>query len=380
MRKTDIATIDFLNNIPEDATDFFVAGDLSATNVLIGVYTNTRRGIQPITEGTYNGQKVQDFNTQVLADLIAYSGVPVDRITRKVFSPAGPISPDKRTCKVTNAPFSLEADVKTALINDYAAIAYAIARLGAQLKHIFLKHSDGSLEKAVDKMKIGIHGAGTGFGTSRLVMFGKSGEELYTPIDSEGGHKFLAVDEFDEEEVAIKKWLYKFTGGRIPHVEAVLSGRGIQNVFDYFISHEIMTGKCVGIREILRGLADSEDAAAYIAQRAKQDKGIFWDAMRFFWKIYGRCLHDLAVHENARGGIWVAGGIIRKNIETYPGSGQADRDIEKIMMEEFDSGPTHTDWVNKIPVRVILDKRVGLEGAISVASTTEYFERERYKG
>ncbi len=369
-----------------DDLEFFIAGDISATNVLVGVYSiNEKKEIKIIIEANYKGQEVQDFDKQVVGDLIKRSKVPAKKVVRKVFSPAAPISPDKKRADMTNASFYLIADENTALINDYAAIAYAIIGLGDDLEHISLKHMDGTFGEKFPCMKIGVHGAGTGFGTSRLENFVIGHDKgMYVPIDSEGGHKFLPVDVFNEEEIEITRWLYKFTQGRKPHYESVLSGKGIANIFDYYLSRQILEASCEELEETIKELDDSEHKAAHIASKAKEDikknrKSIFVKTMDFFWKNYGRALHDLAVHENARGGIWVAGGMMRKDLETYPGSEKANPYIEKTIMREFDSGPTHRNWVNKIPVNVIMDKRVGLKGAIEVACTSEYFEKERYK-
>ena len=97
--------------------------------------------------------------------------------------------------------------------------------------------------------------------------------------------------------------------------------------------------------------------------------------MKFFWKTYGRATHDLVVHENARGGVWIAGGIIRKDYAG--GNDQYKEKVKDWFMTEFTSGPTHRSWVNKTPLHVITDKRAGLEGCIEVGSNPEYFERER---
>jgi hypothetical protein len=41
-------------------------------------------------------------------------------------------------------------------------------------------------------------------------------------------------------------------------------------------------------------------------------------------------------------------------------------------MREFDNGPSHDDWVKKIPVKVILDPLIGLKGALAAASNEDH--------
>ena len=51
----------------------------------------------------------------------------------------------------------------------------------------------------------------------------------------------------------------------------------------------------------------------------------------------------------------------------------------RTIMTEFDNGPSHRDWVNEIPVTVIMDRQVGLKGALHVATTPDWMKREQYK-
>src|SRR4030042_1732594 len=169
----------------------------------------------------------------------------------------------------------------------------------------------------------------------------------------------------------------RYTNGRKPNYEDVLSGRGIERIFDFFAYQYIKQGRAKEISDFLEQKKKSEDKAEYIGEAAAGNNPhkIFSDTMDFFWKTYGRSLHDLAVHENARGGVWVAGGIIRKHYSKSRKKQYRDY-IENTIMEEFNSGKTHRDWVGQIPVNAILDKRVGLEGCIQVAINEEYMRRE----
>lgn len=279
---------------------------------------------------------------------------------------------------MTNAPFSIDTSsmvMPTALINDFKAIAYAVATLGVPEKLQSTQINPNS--KLEIRGRIGIHGVVTGFGTARLEYDHE--KKLYLPLDSEGGHKFLPVNVCDETETKISKFLRKYTNRRMPTYEDVLSGRGIEHVFNYFITESRANGKSNEMISYLNQLNVAEDKAAYIATKAYKLKSpdIFLKTMDFFWKTYGRALHDLAVHENARGGIWIAGGIIRKNLDDSISKSYRDR-IEKTIMEEFNSGPTHRDWVGRIPVKVIMDKRTGLEGCIQVAANEDYMNLEKW--
>ncbi|OGJ17641.1 hypothetical protein A3K73_03585 [Candidatus Pacearchaeota archaeon RBG_13_36_9] len=51
------------------------AGDVSATNVLAGIYSVDGEKIVTLFEDTYKGQEIKDFNEQVVADMLKESGL-----------------------------------------------------------------------------------------------------------------------------------------------------------------------------------------------------------------------------------------------------------------------------------------------------------------
>jgi len=367
------------NPVPPDVDFYVIYGDVSASNILINldaIYGNGK--IVSVIKAHYDGQKITDFNNQVLNHLLGVVGIREEQVKSIVLAPAGPISPDRRICDLTRAHFHVDCAtirIPTALINDFSAIAIAVATLGqSELSCIQLPHSDGNYGEAKDSQNIGIHGPGTGFGTSRLVYDSQAG--FYQPLPSEGGHKFLAPDITDSTDVKIIKWLCRYTNGRKPHLEAIMSGSGIENVCEYFRNQLDDQEKL----KYGRQLEAAEDRAAYIAEQAKRKPdSIFGKTMYYFFKHLGMALRDLAVHEIALGGVYIAGGITRKNIEMVPGSGELDTNIARIIMEEFDSGPSHSEWVNSIPIYVIMDPEVGLKGTLEVALNPDYFEKYVYK-
>jgi len=123
-------------------------------------------------------------------------------------------------------------------------------------------------------------------------------------------------------------------------------------------------------------LNQQEDPSEFIAKNAKLDSDLIYaETMNVLWKHLGMALHDIAVHEVARGGVWIAGGIARKNI--LDEQKVIDWNIENIIMTNFDSTPSHREWLMKIPVYVLTDN-VGRQGALAVATTEEYWKRESF--
>ncbi len=360
------------------SNNLIIAGDVSATNIEMGIYKTQEKHSEPETlfEANYKGQETNDFN-DIIDDLLAKTGKKRQDIDRMVLSPAGPISPDRKSCKLTNAPFTLDlAQLGSpgTLVNDFAAIGYAISKYGNTIPHVDLTHITGYLGQVIEGEPMAIIGSGTGHGQGRLFYDKEKG--LYFPQPAEGGHKFLAVDVFDDKDIEIAQWLAKYHGEEKPHLEAALSGPGIVNTFKYFLCM-LPEEERVLHRNALR---QQEDKGAYIAGQAKlHPESIYGQTMGYHWKHTGMALHDSAVQEVARGGVWIAGGIIRKNILnkelSKDGAQIVDHKIEEIIVENFDRTPSHAIWLQQIPIKA-LTANVGRRGALAVATTNEYWERE----
>jgi len=351
-----------------------IAGDVSATNTLMAVYSQkTSRQISTIFKAIYPGQEITDFPNQVITDILQRTQLKPENIETMVLAAAGPII--SNTCQMTNAPFFLNAQsmgINTVLINDFRGIAFGVSQSPDKINTMPLEHICGKPGKAKPKGRILIAGPGTGYGVTRLGF--NTEMEKYVPEDSEGGHKFLSVDYRQPQLVRLANYLSdQYFDGKLIHDEAILSGKGIIRVANFFIkdsnkedSLEVKT---------LRQLETIEQQGAYIAQRAKENpQSVFGITMDTIWKTLGRSLRSNAIHELATGGVYIAGGSTRKDILTQKNT--KDTHVEYTIMNEFDNGPTHEAIIRKMPVKVIMEKEIGLQGASYVALNPDLFQYE----
>ena len=341
------------NPIPEEPERIVIAGDVSATNVLMGVFA-LAQGIQnTVLKGLYRGAEISNF-PDVVSDLMERAQLRPDQVAKMVLSPAGPISSDGKRAEMTLANFSLDIEqmpVKTVLINDFLAIGYAVSDLRDEIEHVRLKHADGGYGEPIDREPIAIIGAGTGLGMARLFYDRDKGR--YVPYSSEGGHMILAADIEEEEDIDIVRSIFDDVGGKRPSYNDTVSGRGIARIYSYIRQKQ-------GIDE-----DTGEDTAAFVAGKAKADPAsVHGRVMDVFWNHYGTAMRNIAVHEVARGGLWIAGGIIRKNIMDGE---NVDARIESRLMSSYINGSHHYDWLSKIPVYAIMDAEIGLKGALQLA-------------
>ncbi len=111
-------------------------------------------------------------------------------------------------------------------------------------------------------------------------------------------------------------------------------------------------------RELRRARDEGGDSAAIISEFAQAGDALANMALGRFVRIYGAQAGNLALTLYATGGVYVAGGIAPKIIDTISSG---------IFMEAFLDNPAMSHLLKNIPVRVVLNPRVGLMGATWVA-------------
>lgn len=202
---------------------------------------------------------------------------------------ASPITGDSVT--LTNHPWSFSiAALKRQLqlkrlvvINDFTANALAVPRLQPEDRQAV---GGGS---PAEGAPIGVLGPGTGLGVSGLVPTPAG----YVPLASEGGHATLAPA--DAREGAVLDRLRQ----RFDHVSAerVLSGQGLVTLYTTLAE--------------IAGRPAGPFTPAQIADRAiGESEPLVRDALAMFCAMLGTMAGNLALTLGARGGIYIAGGIV----------------------------------------------------------------------
>ena len=225
---------------------------------------------------------------------------PREQPDQAVLAVASPITGDQVT--LTNHPwtFSIEALRKRfglrrlRVLNDFAANAVAVPRL-AEVDR--LQIGPGA---PVAGAPIGVIGPGTGLGVSALIPAASG----WTPIEGEGGHVTIAAA--DARESAVLELLRK----RFDHVSAerVLSGAGLVNLYN-------------ALCELAGAPAASFTPPQITDPRSWEEDPRTRDAMAMFCAMLGTVAGNLALTLGARGGIYIAGGIVPKLSPVFAQSG-----------------------------------------------------------
>lgn len=225
-------------------------------------------------------------------------------------------------CKVTNLPWVIDRKklekglgVPVKLINDFEAVCHGISLL--------LPKDFRTLRRGSPKLKPKVVvGAGTGLGQAFLVW-----QDEWVVLPSEGGHADFAPQ--THEQVGLLGFLKtkhrKESHGHVS-MERVLSGPGIESI------HTFLTGEHKKSEEIKAG-----------------------STLALFSRIYGQHAGNLALTMIA-GEVILAGGIAPDVIPKF----------KKEFLEGMDFKGRQSG-ISKVPVRIVVNKDVGLVGAASQA-------------
>ena len=208
--------------------------------------------------------------------------------------------------------------VQLHVINDFAAIAWALPSLGPD--HV-VKIGGG---EPVPRAPMAALGPGTGLGVSSIVPSADS----WTVVQGEGGHQTLAAADEDEARVIE---LIRDEFGHCS-IERALSGPGLVNLYQAL-------GRLAG-----RGAptATPHDVTAL----AEQGEPLARKTRAMFFAMLGTAAGNLALTLGALGGIFVAGGIVPKFLDAF---------AESPFRERFEAKGRYRWYMERIPTYVITD-------------------------
>ncbi len=213
------------------------------------------------------------------------------------------------------------------VVNDFMAVALAVPHL-----------------KAADLMGLGggtvapdspcaVIGPGTGLGVAAVVPTPGG----WVPLSTEGGHVTMAATEPREAEIlAILR-------ERFGHVSAerVLSGPGLVNLFEAL--------------SMLEGTAEPErlEPVDVTGRALDGSSAVCREALDIFLAMLGTAAGNLALTLGARGGVYIAGGIVPRMADVLAMSAFRTR---------FEAKGRFREYLKEIPTAVVLNDHPALLG------------------
>jgi len=317
---------------------FVLAGDVGGTKTNLGIFLKGNRRPVPKVIETFSSQDAPDLE-HIIRKFFEIHPMPV---THACFGIAGPVVNGKST--TTNLPWRVsEVRIKkrfninhVKLVNDLVTTAMAIPLLN---KDDFFPLNQTASKKA---QNIALIAPGTGLGQALLVYQ----NDRYLPVASEGGHADFAPN--NEAETKLWRHLHQIYG----HVslERVVSGSGLVNIYNWLKDSGRFSEP-----EWLRQNLKRMDPAKAITEAAleSKDPGCV-EALNVFVSIFGAVAGNLALTAATMGGVYLGGGISPKILPKLQ---------ENIFMEAFINKGRFKAFLEKIPVKVVLNDKAALMGA-----------------
>jgi len=224
------------------------------------------------------------------------------------------------------------------LINDFAAVGYAVTALDAS-DWVQLGGEAGQPNRP-----IAVLGPGTGLGVCSVIQ-NPSGTFV---IEGEGGHADIAP--VTDREVSVLRHM-RARFGRVS-IERALSGDGLLNIFDALVEDSLPAGSSDAAS---RGNLRYEDPARLTEAALGGTDPLAVTTVETFCEILGAVAGNLALTLGAKGGVYIAGGIPPKILPLLAASRIRDR---------FEDKGRFREYLAEIPLRVVIKEDLGLTGAV----------------
>lgn len=269
--------------------------DIGGTHVRFAIVEAEGPPLEPMT------MRCADYHGPAEAAKAYLAAVrPAGTVTRAAFAVASAISGDR--IDLTNSPWGFSVEEtrqrlgfqRLDVVNDFTAVALSVRHLAPE----DLRKLGGG--EPVPKTPIAVLGPGTGLGVSGLVP---AADGSWVALATEGGH--ITMPAADERDSALLSYLR----ARIDHVSAerVLSGPGLVHLY-----------------EAVTALGNR--SAAYTTPDAISQRGLdnscplCREALDTFFAMLGTVTGNLALTMGARGGVFVAGGILPRMADAFAAS------------------------------------------------------------
>jgi glucokinase len=320
-----------------------LAGDIGGTKTHLALYRPGDPVRSPWTDRKFASRDYASLES-LIQDFLG--GVRGARPVRAVLGIAGPVV-DNRV-EATNLPWVIDGAALSAslggaeviLMNDLASTAWGVGALAANDLEVLQKGERTDGNRAVVA-------AGTGLGEALLIW----DNARWIPSASEGGHADFGPRDAFEDELSL--WM-RAKYGHVSY-ERLLSGHGIADLYR-FMSATSRGGEPAAFA---RDFAAADDPAALVTDAARDgtcERARL--AIERWVEIYGAEAGNVALKFLAVAGLYVAGGIALHVVDFL-----RDGRFIRAFSAKGRLGPL----LARMPVSVVLDARVGLWGAATVA-------------
>ncbi|MDA7591807.1 glucokinase [Pseudomonadales bacterium] len=312
---------------------WWMIADIGGTNARF--WAVSPQTVAPLWQGHYLVGEYPNFSDvldQVLIDLKvdqALSHWP----ERACFAVACPTDLDRMVFTNSHWNFT-RSELVTALggsrvsvMNDFVAVAHGVAAMKDEAVHQI-----GGGRVQLDRPRV-VLGAGTGLGVAALIPAGDG----YVVVESEGGHADYAP--IGDLQIEVKRKL-RSQFNRVC-VERVVSGPGLVNIASALCALKHRAPRFSTPAEIVAAALEDQDEVAL-------------ETLDFFCEVAGAVAGNLALTFGAKGGVYIAGGVIPRFTSILLKSG---------FRSAFEDKGRFRDYLSEIPCFLVTQPDLGLFGA-----------------
>lgn len=314
-----------------------LAGDAGGTKTILALVEGEEHDFQVVAEQQYASAEFPGL-APIVRRFLGAHGTAAEAAC---FGVPGAVREGE--CRTPNLPWFLsETELATAtgiphvrLVNDFVAAASGVVALPPDS---MLALQDGSPASTGTRAVLG---AGTGLGQAILTWDGRQ----YLVLPTEAGHADFAP------QGGLQRDLAASLEERMEHVsvERLVSGPGLKRIYEFLV------GRGVSSWPEVREAFAREDPSSVISRFALSHRDLACEqALDLFIELYGSEAGNLALRVLPTGGVYVVGGIAVKNLEKL---------LDGAFMRAFRRKGRLREVLERIPVFVVLEPRVGLLGA-----------------
>lgn len=328
-----------------------LGGDVGGTKTNLGLFESAAGRLRLVRSDKLVSAEYPGLAALIQTFLDERPGAPIQAAC---FGVPGPVVGDRASTpnlawEIDAARIAAETGIpRVLLVNDLVATAEGIPLLDDDELAVLYRGAPGGPAAGGNRVLLA---AGTGLGMALLPRIGGR----WVPVPSEGGHADFAPR--NEEEIGLLRYL-RDRFGRVS-VERVVTGPGLFNIYRYLRDSQYAP-ESPWVRD---AITHGGDPARAIGEAALAEPGrscgLCSKALEMFVAAYGAAAGNLALVGTATGGVYLGGGIAPKILP---------RLTDGLFLQTFLAKGRFVPYLERIPVRVILNDRAAMFGAAWLAA------------
>eukprot|EP00879_Flechtneria_rotunda_P001740 GHRR01001903.1.p1 GENE.GHRR01001903.1~~GHRR01001903.1.p1 ORF type:complete len:392 (+),score=87.56 GHRR01001903.1:271-1446(+) len=328
-------------------THTIITGDIGGTNARLGLWQCTDavdgQAAQhtELYSETYPTSQFLTFE-DCLQAFLDESEVRGAKVEAAALAVAGAV--ENNRCPMTNISWVIDGrqleqqfGFRTAVLNDFEALGYSIP---VMQEPDLVALTDAPMVPEAPKV---VMGPGTGLGAAQL--FWDTGLQNYKVVPGEGAHATFAPRGWRQMA------LTAYVTARLGHceIEEVACGRGLELIYEFLISDP--TFRHPDNKPIMRKLAPE------ITAEALEGDPIATAAVDMFLSIIGAEAGAMALRCLARGGVFIAGGIVPRMMQRVKQGVLLEAFVNRTARERFQY------LLETMPLYVVTNTKAGIIGS-----------------